>query len=227
MPPVLGIKFSPDSCAQFFLLPEGLEPPLAAGDFCVVEDGQQSGQMRMGFVSSFEGRCACQAERLPRVVRRAHPSEVERWQEELEQHAEVLQMVRQQVEELALGMKIIGLEPGPDQLRVLFTAEGRVDFRPLVRVVGRQLNRRIEFWQINPRQASARLDGYGPCGQRQCCSAWQRRSPMIGFRALRESGDLNHHGSAASGMCGRLRCCLRHEECDRKKRDGRTSCEMV
>ncbi len=91
-----------------------------------------------------------------------------------------------------------------------FTADGRVDFREMVRELARRFRSRIEMRQIGVRDEARTLGGYGDCGKALCCSTFLKNFSPISIKMAREQ-NLNLNPSKISGMCGRLKCCLRYE----------------
>lgn len=204
----IGIKFDPDSFPKFYRAPEG---PIEENDFCVVREGD-SGPERIGFVSCFEGRCNWHAERLRPIERLAGPEEVEQWHRLCHRRRDALTVARGKVVEHGLPMKIISVSFNDDQNIVLFnfTADHRIDFRELVRDLAGVFKARIELWQIGSRQGAAEKGGFGHCGMALCCAQWMKNFPPISIRQARDQ-DINHAPPKLSGLCGRLRCCLKYE----------------
>ena len=121
---------------------------------------------------------------------------------------EVVQIVRRH----GLNMKIVDVECLFDggKITFYFTADHRVDFRALVRELASRYRTRIELRQIGVRDEAKRIDGYGICGRRQCCSGHLTGFAPISTQHAREQ-DLSLNPSKISGNCGRLLCCLRYE----------------
>lgn len=204
----IGLKFDPDSFPQFYRAPE---MPLEENDFCVVRDAE-GGPERVGYVASFEGRCACHASHLRPIERLATVEEVEQWHHLARRRREALATARGKVVEHGLPMKLISVSFNDEQNVVLFnfTADHRVDFRELVRDLAGTFKARIELWQIGSRQGAAEKCGFGHCGMPMCCAQWMKNFPPISIRQARDQ-DINHAPPKLSGLCGRLRCCLKYE----------------
>jgi cell fate regulator YaaT (PSP1 superfamily) len=109
-------------------------------------------------------------------------------------------------------MKLSRVEPLFDGSRIIFyfTAEGRIDFRELVRQLAAELRTRIEMRQIGVRDEARLLGGYGSCGRPLCCSTWLESFEPVSIRMAKQQ-DLALNPSKLSGLCGRLKCCLRYE----------------
>lgn len=181
-------------------------------DFCLIRDSE--GASRIGYIQSFEQRCAIQARHLGAVERPATESEIIRWHEDQERRQEALVVARARVAERELPMKIISVNIDDAQNVVLFnfTADRRVDFRELVRDLASHFRARIELWQIGSRQGAADKDGFGVCGNRICCASWiHNQYPPVSMRHVRDQDLANQTPQKLAGLCGRLRCCLRYE----------------
>ena len=114
------------------------------------------------------------------------------------------------IKERGLAMKLVKVEhqlDGPG-LVFYFTAEARVDFRELVRELASQLRCRIDMRQIGPRDEAKLLGGYGTCGRPLCCTTWLQRFEPISIKMAKRQ-HLSLNPSRLSGLCGRLKCCLR------------------
>ena len=148
----------------------------------------------------------------PRVVRLATEDDVAmRWrqrQRELEAYRVALLKIR----ERALGMKLTRVEQLYDGSRLVFyfTAEGRVDFRELVRELAAEFRCRIEMRQIGVRDEARMLGGYGSCGRPLCCASWLQAFEPVSIKMAKQQ-ELSLNPSKLSGLCGRLKCCLRYE----------------
>ncbi|MCM2271783.1 MAG: hypothetical protein NDJ18_04420 [candidate division Zixibacteria bacterium] len=127
---------------------------------------------------------------------------------ELDCRKEFYQLIRKH----GLPMKVVDVECQYDgnKITFFFTADHRVDFRSLVRDLASRFRTRIELRQIGVRDEARRNDGYGICGQRQCCNTFIREFAPISTSHAREQ-DLSLNPSKISGNCGRLLCCLRYE----------------
>ncbi|MBK7143111.1 MAG: hypothetical protein IPH75_13640 [bacterium] len=127
---------------------------------------------------------------------------------ELDCRKEFYQLIRKH----GLPMKVVDVECQFDgnKITFFFTADHRVDFRSLVRDLASRFRTRIELRQIGVRDEARRNDGYGICGQRQCCNTFIRDFAPISTSHAREQ-DLSLNPSKISGNCGRLLCCLRYE----------------
>ena len=109
-------------------------------------------------------------------------------------------------------MKLTRVEQLFDGSRLIFyfTAEGRVDFRELVRELASEFHTRIEMRQIGARDEAKMLGGYGSCGRPLCCTTWLNSFEPVSIKMAKQQ-ELSLNPSRLSGLCGRLKCCLRYE----------------
>lgn len=146
------------------------------------------------------------------VVRKANERDLERLEEA--RSLEMKTMVRARViaRTLDLDMKIGDVEYQGDRRKATFyyTADGRVDFRELIRHYAKEFRVKIEMRQIGARQESARIGGIGSCGRELCCSTWLTDFKSVSTAAARYQ-NLAINQSKLSGQCGRLKCCLNYE----------------
>lgn len=119
---------------------------------------------------------------------------------------------RQIAVELGLEMKIGDVEYQGDGTKAIFyyIAEGRVDFRQLIRVLASTFHIRIEMRQIGARQETGRIGGIGPCGRQLCCSSWMKNFHSVNTQAARFQ-DLPLNPDKLTGQCGKLKCCTNFE----------------
>ena len=149
---------------------------------------------------------------LPNILRIANERDLERLTHARESEREAMIRARVIVRDLGLEMKIGDVEYQGDKRKVTFyyTADGRVDFRELIRVFAREYRVKIEMRQIGARQESARIGGIGSCGRELCCSTWLTNFKSVSTVAARYQ-NLAINQSKLSGQCGRLKCCLNYE----------------
>ncbi|MEM1216699.1 MAG: regulatory iron-sulfur-containing complex subunit RicT, partial [Bacteroidota bacterium] len=146
------------------------------------------------------------------VIRRANERDLERLQEAREQERQTLIRARAIARSIKLDMKIGDVEFQGDKRKATFyyTANGRVDFRELIRHFAREFRVKIEMRQIGARQESARIGGLGSCGRELCCSTWLTDFKSVSTAAARYQ-NLAINQAKLSGQCGRLKCCLNYE----------------
>jgi len=149
---------------------------------------------------------------LRAFVRIANPDEVNRLKDNRGEEDKAKDIVKQKIAKYGLKMKLVDAEYQFDRRKVVFffTAEKRVDFRALVRDLAADFKTRIELRQIGVRDEAKRMDGYGPCGKRLCCSEHLTSFRPIATEFAKEQG-LQLNPSKLTGLCGRLKCCLAYE----------------
>jgi cell fate regulator YaaT (PSP1 superfamily) len=150
--------------------------------------------------------------KLGAVVRKAHDRDMERLDEVRKDEKNVMIKARTIARTLDLDMKVCDVEFQGDGRKCTFyyTADGRVDFRELIRHYAREFKVKIEMRQIGARQESARIGGLGNCGRELCCSTWLAEFKSVNTAAARYQ-NLAINQTKLSGMCGRLKCCLNYE----------------
>lgn len=150
--------------------------------------------------------------KLMAVIRKAHERDLERLDEVRKMERDTMIRARVVARTLGLDMKIGDVEYQGDGRKCTFfyTADGRVDFRELIRHYAREFKVKIEMRQIGARQESARIGGLGNCGRELCCSTWLTEFKSVNTAAARYQ-NLAINQTKLSGMCGRLKCCLNYE----------------
>ena len=151
-------------------------------------------------------------DKLPEIYRKATQEDVDKWQGLREKEPEVQKRSREIAMHLGLEMKISDVEYQGDGSKATFyyTAEGRVDFRELIKDLARAFHIRIEMKQIGYRQEAARLGGIGSCGRELCCSTWLTDFRSVSTSAARYQ-QLALNPQKLAGQCGKLKCCLNYE----------------
>src|SRR5687767_9622095 len=152
-----------------------------------------------------------QAVTLP-VLRMANDRDIERLNEYRALEKSAMVRARAIANTLGLDMKICDVEYRGDGRKATFfyTAEGRVDFRELVRLYAKEFQVKVEMRQIGARQESSRIGGIGSCGRELCCSSWLTDFKTVNTHAARYQ-NLSINQAKLSGQCGRLKCCLNYE----------------
>ncbi len=150
---------------------------------------------------------------LRRIVRRASSVDLSQWQRLRLREDETLAQCKAQVEKHRLPMKLLTAEYNFDGTHVTFyfTAEGRVDFRGLVKDLAVVFPARVELWQIGPRDRARLVGGIAPCGQELCCGKFLSDFPKATIKMAKDQ-DMPLGPNAATGVCGRPLCCLAYEQ---------------
>jgi cell fate regulator YaaT (PSP1 superfamily) len=183
---------------------------LRFGEACVVEHGDDCALGKVWLPP----RLPAQARSIPkpRVIRKASAEDLdlEKRREALEQEAHTYAAMA--IRSHALLMKLGKVEFTFDGRKAtfFFTAEGRIDFRELVRDLAHRFHIRVEMRQVGVRDEAGLLGGVGVCGRELCCSTWLKDLKPVSIKAAKQQG-LMLNPSKLSGVCGRLRCCLNYE----------------
>lgn len=209
MPTVVGVSFKPVTKVYYF--DPGALLDLQAGEYVVVEtsQGREVGQVVWQPRKLADNEVGAG---LKPVVRRATALDLverDRWRHS---EAEAAEICRAKAAEHGLAIKIISAEYNYDgsRLVVSFSAEGRIDFRELVRDLSKALGTRIEMKQIGVRDEAKELNGIGKCGRQLCCAAWLREFNPVTIKMAKQQ-NLPLNPPEISGVCGRLLCCLSYE----------------
>ena len=147
-----------------------------------------------------------------KIYRKARPFDIERWQEAIALEHETMIQSRQIAAEMGLDMKIGDVEYQGDKIKAIFyyIAEGRVDFRELIKVFAERFHIRIEMKQIGARQEAGRIGGIGACGRELCCASWVSNFSSVTTNAARVQ-DISLNPQKLAGQCSKLKCCLMYE----------------
>jgi cell fate regulator YaaT (PSP1 superfamily) len=152
------------------------------------------------------------SEEIKKLYRKAKPADIEKWQEAQKLERETMYRARTIATKLNLQMKISDVEYQGDKTKAVFyyTAEERVDFRELIKVLAEEFKVRVEMRQIGSRQEASRLGGIGSCGRELCCSTWLTDFRSVSTGAARYQ-QLSLNPMKLAGQCGKLKCCLNYE----------------
>ncbi|MDW8802412.1 stage 0 sporulation family protein [Clostridium sp. A1-XYC3] len=150
---------------------------------------------------------------LKSVIRIATGEDVERHTENKAKEKEAFQVCLEKIQQHGLKMKLIDVEYTFDNNKVIFyfTADGRVDFRELVKDLASIFRTRIELRQIGVRDEAKMIGGLGPCGRTLCCSTFLGDFAPVSIKMAKEQ-NLSLNPTKISGICGRLMCCLNYEQ---------------
>jgi cell fate regulator YaaT (PSP1 superfamily) len=225
--PFVSVKFTPVGRTYSFLLPElALDdvsnpaaqttvpsPTLRPGDPVIVQtaEGKALGTVTRAVPALAARKCPPEGD-AARVIRRATRDDVVTRLKHQQREKEAHQICQMKIRERGLAMKLARVEQLFDGSRLIFyyTAEGRVDFRELVRDLAAHFRTRIEMRQIGVRDEARMLGGYGSCGRPLCCTTFLQTFEPISIKMAKQQ-QLSLNPSKLSGMCGRLKCCLRYE----------------
>lgn len=204
-PGVVGVQFKPAGIIHDY---DSGGIALATGDRVVVETQRA---LALGTVTRLSPSGVSE-EPPPKVLRKADSRDFAREEQNQVRQREAHRVCLTRIRERGLAMKLVQVDYQFDASKAVFyfCAEGRIDFRELVRDLAHALHTRIEMKQIGARDETKLLGGVGPCGRELCCSTWLREFQAVSVRMAKEQG-LSLNPSKLSGMCGRLKCCLRYE----------------
>jgi len=208
MPLVVGVAFKPLGKITYHD-PAGI--PLQENDAVIVEAAHGT---EFGWVKE-RARAVPDTETTPplrAVVRRALPGDFARHEQNEQRQAEAYRVCKEKIGSLSLPMRLIEAEWAFDggQATFHFVAEGRVDFRELVREVAGILHTRVQMHQVGARDHAKLLPSIGPCGRPTCCSTFLREFAPVSMK-MAKGQNMALNPSKFSGLCGKLMCCLRYE----------------
>ena len=163
-------------------------------------------------LSQMKARGITDASNLKRIYRKAKSYDIDKWQEAIAREEETMIRSRQIAKDLGLEMKIGDVEFQGDGTKAIFyyIADGRVDFRELIKVFAEQFRIRVEMKQIGARQEAGLIGGLGVCGRELCCANYITSFHSITTAAARAQ-DLSLNPQKLAGQCGKLKCCLNYE----------------
>ena len=209
------VRFKNDR-KDYFTYPEDLE--LEVGEFVAVETaiGHDIGIVTMlGEIVKRQmkrKRFRTPLEEMKKIYRRARVNDVEKFLSAIKLEDSTLARTRTIIDNLGLEMKLNDVEYQGDKTKAIFyyTADGRVDFRELIKKLAEEFHIRIEMRQIGVRQESAKLGGIGSCGRELCCASWisDFQSVTTGVARVQQ---LSPNPQKLAGQCGKLKCCLNFE----------------
>ena len=205
---VVGVRFRRNAKIYHFD-PAGIE--LETGDMAVVETARG---LEMGEIVTRETIELLEntGKQFKPVVRKATDEDVKGAEKMKQEEGKAAEECTRLMDKLNLPMKLISVEYNVDgsRLTVFFSAEGRIDFRELVRELSRSLKVRVEMRQIGPRDEAKMLGGFGRCGRPLCCATFLNDLNPVSIKMAKEQG-LPLSPMKISGLCGRLLCCLGYE----------------
>ncbi len=149
---------------------------------------------------------------MRKIYRKAKQVDIDKWKEAIALEHTTMIKSRQIAYDLDLDMKIGDVEYQGDKTKAIFyyIAEGRVDFRQLIKVLAETFRIRIEMKQIGARQEAGRIGGIGPCGRELCCATWISSFVSVTTNAARYQ-EISLNPQKLAGQCGKLKCCLNYE----------------
>ncbi len=190
---------------------------LKNGDVVVAETDRGDGVGTV-VIDAVETCCAAPLESLKRILRKASHKDIEREGERKDLERRAYQLCLTKASDLKLEMNLVTVQYFFDRSKAIFyfTADGRIDFRELVKSLAKLLNTRIEMRQIGVRDKARLVGGIGCCGRELCCQSFLQDFEPVSVRMAKDQ-NLPLNPSKISGVCGRLMCCLTFEHATYKK----------
>ena len=205
---VVGVKFK-EAGKLYYFSPGSLK--VSKGDNVIVETarGLEFGTVTMEETEIKESEIVAP---LKNIIRTATEKDRRKHKQNLGKKAEALRLCQEKIDAHKLEMKLIDVEYTFDNSKVVFyfTADGRVDFRELVKDLAAVFRMRIELRQIGVRDEAKMLGGVGNCGRGLCCSTWLADFEPVSIKMAKVQ-NLSLNPAKISGICGRLMCCLKYE----------------
>jgi cell fate regulator YaaT (PSP1 superfamily) len=210
--PLVAVKLTPVGRAQTYLAGD-LQPPPRPGDRVIVQtDAGTAAGTVVHAIPQLEAKRRPPDDSPQRVVRLATRDDVIARLKHQQREQEAFRIALLKIRDRSLGMKLARVEQPFDGSKLIFyfTADGRVDFRELVRELAAEFRTRIEMRQIGVRDEAKMYGGYGTCGRPLCCTTFLQSFEPVSIKMAKQQ-DLSLNPSKLSGLCGRLKCCLRYE----------------
>lgn len=229
MQTVVGVRFKKAGKIYYF---DPGELVLEAGEFAIVETarGLEYGEVVIGSRQVSEESIVAP---LKKVQRKATAVDTQKMVENQAKEKEAFSACEQKIQVHKLPMKLVDVEYTFDVNKIIFyfTAEGRIDFRELVKDLAAVFRTRIELRQIGVRDEAKMMGGIGCCGRPLCCSTFLGDFEPVSIRMAKEQ-NLSLNPAKISGICGRLMCCLKYESegyssCCKKVTAPSLGCEVV
>ncbi len=185
---------------------------LRVEDLVVVESEADKNSQEVGTVVVAPRPHTNSRRRLPQVIRRANNRDAEQYKKVRSREEDLLDVAKAEIIALRLPMKVVGAEQDlvGGKLILFFTAEGRIDFRSLVKTLAEKFKTRIEMRQIGVRDEAKKVGGIGVCGLTLCCCTFLKEFAPVSIK-MAKAQNLSLNPSKISGQCGRLLCCLGYE----------------
>lgn len=201
---------------DFYRLPDGIT--VTEGDIVAVEGvpGHDVGVVSLtGEVCRIQMRkkhIDPNSEAVRKLFRRAKPTDIEKWAETIRDEEDALARTRRIVAQQGLVMKVNDVEFQGDRSKAIFyyTADDRVDFRNLIKVLADEFRCRVEMRQIGVRQEAGKVGGLGTCGRELCCATWLTNFQSV-TTGVAKAQQILPNPQKLAGQCGKLKCCLNFE----------------
>ena len=206
---IVGVRFRKTGKIYFFD-PNGLEINLNQNVIVETAQGEEIGEVLISNRAMPEEKIMAP---LKKVIRIANKNDEKRNRENKEKEEKAFKICEDKIKEHNLDMKLVEVEYKFDNSKILFyfSAEGRIDFRELVKDLASIFKTRIELRQIGVRDEVKRIGGNGVCGRELCCCSFLNNFETVSIKMAKEQ-NISLTPSKISGNCGRLMCCLKYEQ---------------
>ena len=206
---IAGVQFQKNGSVFYF---EAKKSIIKVGDYVIADTGHglDLGEVIVGCREVEDDKTPSQ---IKKIVRIATPQDIQQSLENREKEKEAYTICQKKIGEHKLEMKLVSVEYSFDGSKIIFyfTANGRIDFRSLVKDLASVFKTRIELRQIGVRDEARMLGGLGQCGRPICCGAFLESFQPVSIKMAKEQG-LSLNPTKISGVCGRLMCCLKYEQ---------------
>ena len=209
MAEVIGIRFK-DTGKIYYFDPCGIQTEIGQKAIVETTHGLECGEVAM---ENREVEDKTIVQPLRKILRIATKNDLKKLRENIEKEKRAFDICSQKIISHKLDMKLVNVEYTFDCSKILFyfTADGRIDFRELVKDLASVFRTRIELRQIGVRDEAKMLGGLGICGRPFCCSAFLDEFQPVSIKMAKDQG-LSLNPTKISGTCGRLMCCLKYEQ---------------
>ena len=208
MPRITGVRFRGNGKVYYFS-PDDLE--LSKGDGVIVEtaQGMELGDVVIATKDVGDDEIVAP---LKKVIRIATQEDIAQLEQNHKKEQDAFGICEEKIEKFGLDMKLVNVEYSFDNKKIVFffTADGRVDFRALVKELASTFRTRIELRQIGVRDEAKMKGGLGPCGREICCATFMTEFHPVSIKMAKDQ-NISLNPTKISGLCGRLMCCLEHE----------------
>ena len=206
---IVGIRFRKPGKVYFF---DPADLDISKNDKVIVEtsQGKELGEV---VISKREVKEETLTAPLKKIIRIATPKDIEHDKQNREKEKEAFQIAEEKIKKYKLDMHLTEVEYKFDNSKIIFffTAEGRIDFRELVKDLAAIFKTRIELRQIGVRDEVKKIGGNGVCGRELCCCSFLENFETVSIKMAKEQ-NLSLNPTKISGNCGRLMCCLKYEQ---------------
>ena len=214
---VVGVKFKTAGKVYYFD-PDDLQVEIGTNVIVETARGMEFGTVNM---TEKEVHPSEIVSPLKKIIRIADEKDYKKHKENVQKKERALKLCQEKVDKHKLEMKLIDVEYTFDNSKIIFyfTADGRVDFRELVKDLAGVFKMRIELRQIGVRDEAKMVGGIGTCGRSLCCHSWLSEFEPVSIKMAKVQ-NLSLNPTKISGICGRLMCCLKYENdvyCEMKK----------